>query len=202
LNNKNIVCDKQIDIQNKNIIINLINNNNSNNIGTINGGIGEFTIQENGNNIETDAFSISWLKIDDMYKRLNLGTFLIIYCIYLCKINFPDIKYIVLDDDTDIKNMNDNIYYKLGFRYINTKEVPTENGEITIVNTGPEMQLNINDFFFKNDISYKLVKIQSTIRNFLQLKGGKRIKKTRKGIKSKKIRKGRKSRRRRGKKRN
>jgi hypothetical protein len=190
--NKNIVCDKQIDIPNQNIKINILDNNSSD-IGVIEGGVSEFTIIENGINIETNAFSISWVKINDKYKRLNLGSFLIIYCIYLCKINFPDIKYIVLDDDTGVTNVNDNIYYKLGFRYLYTKEVSTDNGEIAIVNTGPEMQLNINDFFFKNDISYKLVKIQSTIKNYLQLLGGKRIKTTRKVKKRRKSRKSRKT---------
>jgi len=189
--NKNIICDKQIDVPNQNIKINLLDSN-SNNIGVIEGGISEFTIIENGNSIQTNAFSITWIKINDKYKRLNLGSFLIIYCIYLCKINFPDIKYIVLDDDTDETNQDKNIYRKLGFIYQETKEIQLENGEMSTVNTGPEMQLNINAFL-NSDWLYKLTKIQNTIRNFGQFKGGKRIKKTRKYKKSKKSKKSNKT---------
>ena len=191
LSKKNIVCTKQIDIQNKKISIELIDNN-SNKIGELDGGIGEFKIIENGNQFETDAFSISWVKIEDNYKGQNLGSFLVIYCIYLCNNNFPDIKYIVLDDDTDETNQDKNIYRKLGFIYQETKEIQLENGEMSTVNSGPEMQLNINAFL-NSDWLYKLTKIQNTIRNFGQFKGGKRIKKTRKYKKSKKSKKSNKS---------
>ena len=180
---KNIFTNTQIDKENKNIIVNLLDKNN-NIIGEINGGVGEFKIIENGDELEKEAFSISWVKVDDNYKGYNLGTFLIIYCIYLCKINFSDIEYVVLDDDSDERENDKNIYNKLGFIYQETQEIQLENGELKSVNSGPEMQLNITDFF-NNNLLNKLNNIKIRIRNLNKLDGGKR--KTRKQRKRKSI---------------
>ena len=189
---KNILVNEKIDNANKDISIELKDKNN-NVIGQMNGGVGEFKIIENGDESEKDAFSISWVKVEDNYKGYNLGTFLIIYCIYLVKINFTDIEYIVLDDDSDGRDVNNNIYYKLGFIYQETKEVQLENGTTTIVNTSPEMQLNINEFF-NNDLLEKLNKIKMRIRTMVVGGKRKRKRKTRKNIKGKKSKKGKKGR--------
>jgi hypothetical protein len=173
---KTISTNEKIDNANKDISIELKDKNN-NVIGQINGGVGEFKIIENGEEYEKDAFSISWVKVEDKYKGYNLGTFLIIYCIYLVKTNFSDIDYIVLDDDSDGRDINNNIYYKLGFIYQETKEVQLDNGTTSIVNTSPEMQLNINEFF-NNDLLEKLNKMKMRIRTMVV--GGKRKIKTRK----------------------
>lgn len=180
---KNIFTNTQIDKENKNIIVNLLDKNN-NIIGEINGGVGDFKIIENDDEFEKEAFSISWIKVNDNFKGYNLGSFLIIYCIYLCKINFSDIEYIVLDDDTDERENDKNIYNKLGFIYQETKEIQLENGELKSVNSGPEMQLNISDFF-NNNLVKKLNNIKIRIINLNKLEGGKR--KTRKQRKKNKI---------------
>jgi len=182
---KNILFNEKIDDANQDISIELINNNKV--IGQLNGGVGEFKIIENGDESEKNAFSISWVKVEDNYQGYNLGTFLIIYCIYLVKTNFNDIEYIVLDDDSDGRDINNNIYYKLGFIYQETKEVKNDNGRTITVNASPEMQLNINDFF-NNDLLVKFNKIKMKIRN---LKGGERERqkrKTRRNIKGSKRR--------------
>lgn len=172
LKEKNIFTNVQINSVKKNIIIHLLDLKN-NIIGEINGGVGEFKIIENGNDLEKEAFSISWVKVQDNYKGYNLGTFLIIYCIYLCKINFNEIQYIVLDNDTDERDLNKNIYSKLGFIYQETHEEELENGEIIIVNSGPEMQLNIHDFF-NNNLLNKLNNIKIRIKSLNKIEGGKR----------------------------
>lgn len=198
LREKNILVNEKIDNTNQNISIELINNNNV--IGQLNGGVGEFKIIENGEESEQDAFSISWVKVEDNYKGYNLGTFLIIYCIYLVKTNFSDIEYIVLDDDSDGRDINNNIYYKLGFIYQETKQVQNENGTTITVNTSPEMQLNIN-YFVNNTMAEKLYKIKSRMQNLVKYEGGKskinrktrrnksKIRKGKNGKKSKKNRK-------------
>ena len=187
---KNIFNSENIDKENKDIKIELIDKNNIV-IGLINGGVGEFTIIENGSPIEKNAFSISWLKLEDKYQGYNLGTFLIIYCIYLCKINFNDIEYIVLDDDSDERNIDKNIYYKLGFTYQETKEIQLENGKIITINSGPEMQINIKDFLNKNLLE-KLNKIKIRLRNIVKYQGGKKSKKYKKYRKNKKSSKNKK----------
>jgi len=197
---KNILISEQIDAEKKDIIIKLIDNNNNNNnnnntniIGKISGGVTEFNIIENGTEDYKDAFYIEWVTVDDNYKGYNLGTFLIIYCIYLCKINFGDIEYIVLEDDTDEVDLEKNIYYKLGFIYQVAKETEQlPDGTVINVSNGGEMQLNIKDFFDNNNLLEKLNKIKVRIRDLnLNNSGGKR-KKTKKR-KTKTIKKNRKT---------
>ena len=186
---KNIFITENVDNEKKDLLIELKDKKN-NVIGQINGGVGEFKIIENGDDSEKEAFSISWVKVEDNYKGYNLGTLLIIYCIYLVKINFSDVEYIVLDDDSDERDQTNNIYYKLGFIYQETKQVQNENGTTITVNTSPEMQLNINDFL-NNTMVEKLYKIKSRIQNLVKYEGGKRkisrktnrIRKTRKTTK-------------------
>lgn len=184
LSEKNIIVSEEVDNKKRNMIIELKDKQN-NVIGEINGGVGEFKIIENGEDSEKDAFSINWLKVEDKYKGYNLGSFLIIYCIYLVKINFTNINYIVLDDDSDEINMEKNIYYKLGFIYQETKQVRGENGQMITVSNGSEMQLNITDFFDK-DLLDKLYKINSKMRTLIKYEGGKRkTRKQRRYIKNK-----------------
>jgi hypothetical protein len=186
---KNILVNEKIDNANQDISIELKDKNN-NVIGQINGGVGEFKIIENGDESEKNAFSISWVKVEDNYKGYNLGTFLIIYCIYLVKINFNDVEYIVLDDDSDQRDQANNIYSKLGFIYQETKQLQNENGKPITVNTSPEMQLNIN-YFVNNTMTEKLYKIKSSIQKLVKYEGGKskinrktnRIRKIRKSTK-------------------
>jgi GNAT superfamily N-acetyltransferase len=188
LSEKNIFINEEIIPETKDIIIRLIDTNNNNLIGKINGGVGEFTIIENDQEEYKDAFSIIWLKVEKNYQGLSLGTFLIIYIIYLCKINFSDIQYIFLEDDTDQIDQSKNIYIKLGFVYQKNKEViMLENGQEMNVNNGGEMQLKITDFF-NNNLIEKLNKILVTIKNWNKNGGRKRQRKgkSKKGKKSKK----------------
>ena len=188
---KNIFIKEEIIPENKDIIIRLTDNN-DNLIGKINGGVEEFTIVENDEEIYKDAFSIMWVKVEKDYQGHNLATFLIIYLIYLCKTNFGDINYIVLEDDTDEIDQTKNIYVKLGFVYQKKKEVVMlENGQEMNVNNGGEMQLNVNNFFNDNIIE-KLNKILVTLKNWNKT-GGKR---QRKNTKRKKRKTTKKSRRR------
>ena len=194
LSEKNIVINEEIIQETKDINIRLTNKNDNNNlVGKINGGVGEFYIIENGEEIEKDAFTITWLKVEPNYQGHNLGTFLIIYSIYLCKINFSDIQYIFLEDDTDETDPTKNIYVKLGFIYQKIKEtVQLEDGQFLSVNNGAEMQLNIADFF-NNILIDKLNKIKLTKKNWNKIGGGKmkrkRKRKTKKMKKSKRMKK-------------
>jgi len=187
LNNKNIFLKEEFINEglNKNINIYLIDKNN-NTIGTLNGGIGEFYILENDESIETNAFSINWIKVEKEYQGYNLGTFLIIYSIYLCKNKYNDIEYIVVDDDTDQTDPTKNIYVKLGFIYKETKEEKMNDGQIIKVPTGPEMQIKISDFF-NQSLNDKLNKIMDTIQNLNKnIIGGKTIKKRKRKMTKKK----------------
>lgn len=194
---KNILRKKNIFIKeefindgiNKDINIYLTDKNN-NYIGEIKGGIGEFPILENGQIKDVNSFSISWLNIEKQYQGYKLGTFLIIYIIFLCKNKFNDINYIVLDDDSDEINPTKNIYIKLGFIYQETKEVKTENGQIITVASGAEMQLKISDFF-NDELLDKLKKIIINLKNWNKNGGkSKKIKKVKKSKKkTKKVKK-------------
>jgi len=198
LNMKNIFIKEEIIPEKKDIII-LLTDNNDNLIGKINGGVEEFAIVENSEEIYKDAFSILWVKVEKDYQGHNLATFLIIYIIYLCKTNFGDINYIVLEDDTDETDQNKNIYVKLGFVYQKKKEVVMlENGQEMNVNNGGEMQLNINHFF-NDSIIEKLNKILVTLKNWNKIGGKRKTKtktKTKKRKYSKKKKNGKKSSRR------
>jgi hypothetical protein len=126
---------------------------------------------------------------------------LIIYCIYLVKINFSDVEYIVLDDDSDEREQANNIYSKIGFIYQETKQVQNENGTSTTVNTSPEMQLNIN-YFVNNTMVDKLYKIKSSMQNLVKYEGGKskinrKTRRNKSKIRSKKGKNGKKSKKRR-----
>jgi len=200
LREKNILVNEKIDNSNQDISIELKDKNN-NVIGQINGGVGQFKIIENGDESEKEAFSISWVKVEDNYKGYNLGTYLIIYCIYLVKINFSDVEYIVLDDDSDQREQANNIYSKIGFIYQETKQVQNENGTSTTVNTSPEMQLNIN-YFVNNTMVDKLYKIKSSMQNLVKYEGGKskinrKTRRNKSKIRSKKGKNGKKSKKRR-----
>jgi predicted GNAT family N-acyltransferase len=200
LREKNILVNEKIDNSNQDISIELKDKNN-NVIGQINGGVGEFKIIENGDESEKEAFSISWVKVEDNYKGYNLGTYLIIYCIYLVKINFSDVEYVVLDDDSDQREQANNIYSKIGFIYQETKQVQNENGRPTTVNTSPEMQLNIN-YFVNNTMVDKLYKIKSSMQNLVKYEGGKskinrKTRRNKSKIRSKKGKNGKKSKKRR-----
>ena len=126
---------------------------------------------------------------------------MIIYCIYLVKINFSDVEYIVLDDDSDEREQANNIYSKIGFIYQETKQVQNENGRPTTVNTSPEMQLNIN-YFVNNTMVDKLYKIKSSMQNLVKYEGGKskinrKTRRNKSKIRSKKGKNGKKSKKRR-----
>ena len=126
---------------------------------------------------------------------------MIIYCIYLVKINFSDVEYIVLDDDSDEREQANNIYSKIGFIYQETKQVQNENGTSTTVNTSPEMQLNIN-YFVNNTMVDKLYKIKSSMQNLVKYEGGKskinrKTRRNKSKIRSKKGKNGKKSKKRR-----
>jgi hypothetical protein len=170
---KNIFMNEIIDSdpQKKNVIINLTDKDN-NFIGNINGGVEEFFIMENGEETEQNAFSINWIKVDNKYQGFSLGTFLIIYWIYLCNKNFSDINYVVLDDDTDVIDQSKNIYIKLGFIYKDTSQREDENGNMVTVIGGPEMQLKISDLFNSGLID-RLNKIKITMKNWNTNVGGK-----------------------------
>lgn len=204
LKNNNILCkEEQLDDK---ITITLINETTSKEIGYIEGGKGQFNLEatndlyDSNDDNETDACNVYWLNIyDDSYKGTNLGSFLLIYFILLCKKTYPDIEFIVVDDDTDELNQDKNIYCKLGFKYIHTKEIIGEDGKTEIKYTDPIMKLNMDQFLKKDAINI-LNKIHQRIRNFLYTKGGKRtrksknIKKNRKSKKNRKTKKSRKNR--------
>ena len=184
---KNIFMNEIIDTdpQKKDIIINLTDKDN-NLIGNINGGVAEFFIIENGEETEQNVFTINWVKVDNKYQGFSLGTFLIIYWIYLCNKNFSNINYVVLDDDTDVIDQSKNIYIKLGFIYKDTSQKQDENGNMITVIGGPEMQLKISDLF--NDaLIDRLNKIKITIKKWNNIVGGKRKRQTKKAKKSKQI---------------
>jgi len=59
---------------------------------------------------------ISWLVIEEGYKRRGLGKLLLIYGMLQAKIDHADLEKFTLDDDSDeSKSMGNNIYNKVGF---------------------------------------------------------------------------------------
>jgi hypothetical protein len=120
-------------------------------IGNISSSIGTNSIYTNrkrtrqSERIEQPTLTITWVEVNSKFNGIGLGNFLIIYSIYLCTLYYPEIEYVLLDDDSDRStSVKGNIYTKLGFEPVNKVSLSiVSNKKINI--TGPEMILRISD---------------------------------------------------------
>jgi ribosomal protein S18 acetylase RimI-like enzyme len=68
--------------------------------------------------VDKDTFHISWLGIEETFRRQGLATDLLLYGICELYTHHPDVTYVTLDDDTSgVHSSLDmrNIYLRLGF---------------------------------------------------------------------------------------
>ena len=103
--------------------------------------------------VNTEEVSISWVEVKDDYRGKGLAKYLLLLSLSYGKKMFPSMNKVILDDDsgqsaagtmTDEERSNAlqrNIYYKLGFRYIDIED-------------GPEMEGNVDVILSENEKSF------------------------------------------------
>ena len=161
-----IILDTNPD-ENHRIDVNVYKNEEK--IGECNSILVESTINPNKYSFRNATFktekcqNISWIEVKK--KNLGIGTFILIYCIFICYKQFPAIQYCVLDNDSDRSTyLKGDIYKKIGFSFINpvsfdhSKPVKQSHQKIQI--TGPEMQ-----YLIDNIISGKTEEILDNVYN-------------------------------------
>ncbi len=97
-------------------------------------------------NNDKDVFQINWVYTNPEYRGQKMATFIIRYSIcYMKQFVRPDIKYVILDDDSDNSiYMKKNIYNSIGFIPRDLVSLNMSNDDILNV-LGPEKQLVIDD---------------------------------------------------------
>ena len=106
--------------------------------------------------IETNTFHISSLSTDVVYRGQGLALLLLIYGICYLKIQFPDVNYATLDDDSDKNIEMINIYNSIGFIFRDSVALDIMNPK-KVIPSGPEKQLLINEEFIRR-ANYQLDK--------------------------------------------
>ena len=96
-----------------------------------------------------NIFKISWVYTQPNYRGNKLALLLIIYSICYLKIQYPNINYVTLDDDSDNSIYIKNIYNSVGFNFQEPIEMDLlKSNRLKI--SGPEKQLLIDNVFLIN----------------------------------------------------
>lgn len=145
-------------------------------IGTLHATISESTIfhgiTRTRENIDIEAINIIGLYIHENYQGFGLGQLLLVYgLIYIIKGN-PDVKWSVLDDDSNLSDKIRNIYARFG--YVSSDLTELIDNE-TIRLNGPEKQMDIE--YFLSNKEHIIKRVIEKIKSFPSI-GGKGIKKT------------------------
>jgi hypothetical protein len=144
---------------------------------TINGeqvGTMETVIDENANVVpsairstdptEVRAILVKWIIIEDDtgLRGKGLGSILLMHELFsICK-QHPDIKWAVLDDDSDQSQHLKNIYAKLGFEFCDHCSI-TDKGRVK--SSGPEKQLNITKVDWEQKAGLLLKKLEKKAKS-------------------------------------
>ena len=96
-----------------------------------------------------DILKILWVFTQPNYRGKQLALLLIIYSISYLKIEYPNINYVTLDDDSDNSIYIKNIYNSLGFNFQEPVEMDLLKSKRLKI-SGPEKQLLLNDEFLIN----------------------------------------------------
>jgi len=98
---------------------------------------------------DSNIFKISWVYTEPNYRGHKLALLLIIYSICHLKIQYPNINYVTLDDDSDNSVYIKNIYNSVGFNFQEPIEMDLLKSKRLKI-SGPEKQLLLNDDFLIN----------------------------------------------------
>ena len=102
-----------------------------------------------------------------------MALLILIYGICHLKTQFPDITYVMVDDDSARSDyIENNIYHSLGFSFRDTIEMDMEKPK-TLIMSGPDKQLLLDEKFIQL-VYKKLDNIEPT--------GGKRNRKTKRKL--------------------
>lgn len=173
----------QMEVINGTYVFNIYNNETSianleivNSIGTILAGK---TRSQYQNQLEDhDILHIKWVSTEKDYRGQNLALLIMIYSICYLKLQFPNINYVTLDDDSDRScKIEKNIYNSLGFSFRDLTEMDMERPKRLKI-SGPEKQLLLDNNF---------IQLANDKLNEIDRRGGKQ--KSRKNRKSKRNRK-------------
>jgi hypothetical protein len=98
-----------------------------------------------------DAFTVTWVKTESGHKGEQLALFLLIYSISYCYMLHPDVKYFVLDDDSNlsvkVSTEKKNIYDRVGFCYKDLISIKDTKRGYTLLNlSGPDKQVGCSRF--------------------------------------------------------
>ena len=125
-----------------------------------------------------DVLHIKWVSTEKDYRGQNLALLIMIYSICYLKLQFPNINYVTLDDDSDRScKIEKNIYNSLGFSFRELTEMDMERPKRLKI-SGPEKQLLLDNNF---------IQLANDKLNEIDRRGGKQ--KSRKNRKSKRKRK-------------
>jgi hypothetical protein len=129
--NNNVICNLQI----------------SNTVGNIL--VGKTRSRYQNKMEDHNIFKISWVYTQPNYRGNKLALLLIIYSICYLKIQYPNINYVTLDDDSDNSIYIKNIYNSVGFNFQEPIEMDLlKSNRLQI--SGPEKQLLIDNVFLIN----------------------------------------------------
>jgi len=154
----NIIREKgyrlQVEVINETYVFNIYNNETSitnleivNSTGTILAG--KTRSQYQNQSEDHDILHIKWVSTEKDYRGQNLALLIMIYSICYIKLQFPNINYVTLDDDSDRScKIEKNIYNSLGFSFRDPIEMDMERPKRLKI-SGPEKQLLLDNNFIQ-----------------------------------------------------
>jgi hypothetical protein len=96
-----------------------------------------------------DNFNVSWISTEIPYRGQGLAMLLLIYGICYLKLQFPEINYVTLDDDSDRSDkIEPNVYDSLGFYFRDEIKMDISNTK-KLKLSGPEKQLLLDSEFVR-----------------------------------------------------
>ena len=113
---------------------------------------------------EVPAILVKWIIIEDDtgLRGKGLGSILLMHELFsICK-QHPDIKWAVLDDDSDQSQHLKNIYAKLGFEFCDHCSI-TDKGRVK--SSGPEKQLNLKEVDWEQKAGLLLKKLEKKAKS-------------------------------------
>lgn len=98
---------------------------------------------------DQDVIYVSWISTEHVYRGQQLALLILIYGICYLKTQFPNITYVILDDDSDRSaSIKKNIYDLIGFSFRDTIEMDIKTPK-KLKLSGPEKQLLLGKDFIQ-----------------------------------------------------
>ena len=101
--------------------------------------------------VNTEEVNISWVEVKDNYRGKGIAKYLLLLSLNYGKKMFPFMNKVILDDSSENSaagTMTDeernnvfqrNIYYKLGFRYVDIEDGPEMEGNVDVISENEKL---------------------------------------------------------------